>query len=121
VLSYRIKNQKVQILLFHFLPIVRIKCNRIIRIRKVSKGYLLKYHSFSRLAFSTLSAGNRLFGTAVLIQKTGGWLEYVVITPDNPDAFVAQVQREGGNVEPALWAGGSFVTRYPGTPGTGIV
>ena len=103
----------MQILLFRFLPIMSIRCSDIISIKKVSKTHFLKPSWIWQSALTTLSAGNRLLGPAVLIQKKG-WFEYVAIAPDNADEFIAKVLLQRGNVEDKLWAGGSFVTVFPG-------
>src|SRR5215471_15328969 len=78
LVNYGITNGKVQILLFRFLPIMSIRCSDIISIKKVSKTHFLKPSWIWQSALTTLSAGNRLLGPAVLIQKKG-WFEYVAI------------------------------------------
>jgi hypothetical protein len=60
----------------------------IIEIRKISLKEALLANEFSTLRF-----GNRIWGGIVLIRKANGLFKTIVITPDNPEMFINNVNQ----------------------------
>ena len=87
IYSYRIENGAIEIILFHVAPIYRIPILDIVAIRKASWSEL-------GVGGRTLRLGNRVVGQCVLLEKRGGWLRRIVITPADADNFIARVKAE---------------------------
>lgn len=85
VYDYRIENRAIEIVLFHLVPIYRLPFEDIELIRKTSWSEL-------GVGGITIRFGNRFAGQCVLIQKRNGWFRRIVITPNNADEFIGQVQ-----------------------------
>jgi hypothetical protein len=84
VYGYRLANRKIEVVLFHVLPVYWVRIEDIETIRKASWSELGVFDTILRM-------GNRLFGECVLIQKRKGVFRRVVITPHNADGFISQV------------------------------
>ena len=82
--GYRLANCAVEIILFRALPVYRIPVRDIELIQKASWRKL-------GIGGTTLRLGNRLARECVLIQKRTGLIRRIVITPDDADRFISQV------------------------------
>ena len=86
VYDYRIRNESVEIVLFRIAPIYRIPINSIESIKVATWREL-------GVGFFTLRFGNRFTITRMVLIEKQGLQRRVVITPDDPHAFVSEVQR----------------------------
>lgn len=83
--GYRLTANSVEIIMFHFLPIMKIPYEVILNIRRCTLRELGPAKS------GLIRFGNRLLGSYVLIERNRGLFRNVVITPDNADAFIQKV------------------------------
>jgi hypothetical protein len=83
--DYRIRDGRIDILLFRRLPIYRVPIAEIASIAKTRWRQL-------RIDGGVLRFGNRLFGDCVLIAKRKGQFRRLVIPPADADAFITQVK-----------------------------
>jgi hypothetical protein len=86
--GYRVRDQAIEVVLFHVLPVYRLPLEDIEQIRKASWSEL-------GVGGRTLRLGNRFARQSVLIQRRSGWIRRIVITPDDPDRFISEVATGG--------------------------
>jgi len=85
ILTYKLSESSVDIVLLNILPIFRIRFDNIVRAEECSP--------FSPEALDPLiwPLGNRLWGKCVLIVKRKGFRQRILLTPDNPKVFIEQI------------------------------
>jgi len=88
IYSYRTNGSGIKVVLFGFITTLSIEYADIVEIRKIS----FREACFGT-GFLTLRYGNRLWGDIVLIRKSRGFFHSIVITPDNTEEFISEVQR----------------------------
>jgi hypothetical protein len=71
------------------IPVMNIPFTSIKAARVAGPGELLPWRNPSSVGW--LRFGNKLFHPAVIIEKTNGWFRTVVITPENPQNFLAHL------------------------------
>jgi hypothetical protein len=88
VYSYDIKGGAIRILLFSVIPIIRIPISQVVQVTRppTDQLWLNPFYAFR--------FGNRLIGNAVLVKKKRGLIKSIIITPDDPDRFIDQCNRE---------------------------
>jgi hypothetical protein len=82
---YEITNKDIVVYLFHFLPIYRVPFNKIVAIhnRPLHEVMLVPgVHLFTRP-----------FARNVVIEQKDRWFIFAFLTPENPDAFIAEVKK----------------------------
>jgi len=82
--GYRLENNKIIILLFHFLPIYKILVSDIKEI--YSAGML------QTLLIPGLRFDSRIFEQRVVIVTKSRLINHVFLTPKNPDVFITEVK-----------------------------
>jgi hypothetical protein len=88
VYNYRVNDSGIKIVVLGTLPIIRMPFSDIIEIRKISLKEALLANEFSTLRF-----GNRILGDIVLIRKSKGLFKTIIITPDNSEMFINDVNQ----------------------------
>lgn len=83
--SYEIREKDVLVRLFHLLPIYKVPFNKIVAIRKAP------FHEIVLVPGMHLST--RLFARRVAIEMKDRWIIFVFLTPNEPDAFIAEVKK----------------------------
>ena len=91
VYNYEIKETGVEIVLFGKIPLKRMDFNNIVEIRKTTYKETMPFKNAEM--FSTLRFGNRIWGDIVLVRLKKGFVKAVLITPDNADRFINDVQQ----------------------------
>ena len=86
IYDYRVGNQAVGVVLFRVVPVYRLPFEQIEQIGKTS------WKQLGIGGVGALRFDNRFTGQRVLIQKRTGLIRRVVITPDQPDEFISQVE-----------------------------
>jgi hypothetical protein len=86
VCTYRVSSDELQVVLFRAIPAYGVVLANIRNIAEVPYSETLK----PRL--SALRFGNRIFGRVVVVEKKAGLFKTMFITPDDPEAFVAEVR-----------------------------
>ena len=89
--NYKIREAGIEIALFGKIPMKRIHFNNIVEIRKTSFKETLPFKSAEM--FSALRFGNRIWGEIVLVRQKEGITKIVLISPDNADGFIHEVQQ----------------------------
>ena len=84
VYGYRVVNHRIEIVLFHALPIYRIFFDDIELVQKTSWSEL-------GLGGGVLRFGNRFARQCVLIKRRTGLFRRVVITPADADTFINEL------------------------------
>ena len=87
VYNYEINESDIKIVLFGTLPIVRLPFSDIIEVREISFKEALTNNFFA------LRFGNRVWGSIVLIRKSTGLFKSIIITPDNYETFMNDVNQ----------------------------
>lgn len=82
--SYKITDKDITILLFHFLPIYRIPFEKIVEIHSAP------FHEVALVPGMHLFT--RVFARRVVIEMKNKWFVFAFLTPENPDAFIAEVK-----------------------------
>lgn len=90
VIEYRRDSDAVRVVVFGRLPIITIPYRTIVEISKVRSDEVVVPRRL--VMFTAIRAGNRLSGDAVLIVRRKGLRRGVVLTPEGPDEFVADVR-----------------------------
>ncbi len=90
MIEYRRDPDAVRVVVFRRFPIVTIPYHAIVEVRRVSSDEVLVPRSGVMLA--AIRVGNRWTREAVLIVRRKGLRRGVVITPERPDEFVADVR-----------------------------
>lgn len=91
VYNYKIRERSIEIKLFGKIPLKRILFNNIAEIRRTSYRETSPFKIAEM--FSTLRFGNRIWGEIVLVRQKKGFIKIVLITPDNADVFIHEVQQ----------------------------
>lgn len=86
VYSYDIRDGDIRIVLFRFVPLMKIRISNVQEIKERPPMELWK-------PTVALKFGNRLWGACVLICKKRGFIRRIVITPDNAHEFVERVRQ----------------------------
>lgn len=74
-------------------PVARIRYENILELRSVTFKELLPWHN--RQAITWYRAGGKFYvPKAVLVHKSTGIFKFIVISPDDVDAFILQVKRK---------------------------
>lgn len=74
-------------------PVARIRYEDILEIRPVTFKEMLPWHN--RQAINWYRAGGKFYvPKAVLVQKRKGIIKFVVISPEDVDAFIREVKRK---------------------------
>ncbi len=82
---YNVTQESIRIEVFGA-PLIIIPYSCIEEVRRISGLESL------RPRIRILRAGNRIIGRVVLVQKSRGFIRSVLLTPDDPDEFVAVVK-----------------------------
>ena len=85
LVSYEITDRDIKVLLFHSLPIYSIP------LRKVVKMHEAPFYEVALVPGVHLFT--RTFARRVVIQMRDKWFTFAFLTPDNPAAFIADVER----------------------------
>jgi hypothetical protein len=92
IITYRLADGMIQVLFFGIIPVFVMFISAIIAVRRVSA---LEIFSNPILLVFATKLGNRLWTNQPVLIRYRPWLNrYVIITPDNPDEFVAEVQKQ---------------------------
>jgi len=83
VLTYDLTDRGIDIVALRVVAVMRIPYRDIESIQAVSFRDSLRLDPF------VLRIGNRLVGETVVVSRKSGWFRRVLITPDDPSAFVA--------------------------------
>jgi hypothetical protein len=86
---YRLTDSEIEVLLFGLVPESKTKLQDIVEVRKVSFSELLPWKNLESVGWFRLS--NRLWGEGVLVRRKRGFFRNFVITPDQPDEFVEEL------------------------------
>lgn len=85
--NYRVNNDRIEFLLFGQLPFFSILLTKDVEVNMVPLKSTL------RTDFSTLRLGNKIFGRVVEIKRGSGLFKRILITPDDADLFIADVNK----------------------------
>jgi hypothetical protein len=88
IYSYDIKNGAIRVLLFAAIPVIRIPISEVVQVTRASTTRLWLNPWYA------VRLGNRIIGQAVLVQRKQGLVKSIVITPDDPDRFIDQCNKE---------------------------
>lgn len=83
--SYEIREKDILVRLFHFLPIYKVPYNKIVAIRNAP------FHEI--VLVPGMHLATRLFARRVAIEMKNRWIIFAFFTPENPDAFIAEVKK----------------------------
>jgi hypothetical protein len=86
IYDYRVTNGAVEVVLFHWLPVVRVHFD------DIESAQILSWKEFRLASITTLRMGNRFAARYVLITKKRGWFRHLAITPADPVSFVDQIR-----------------------------
>jgi hypothetical protein len=90
VYNYKLQDSGIRIMLFRIIPLVLIPYNYIKDIRRVT--WVSYYKTIGIGVY--LHCPSRIWGHHVLIEdKKKRISRYTLITPDNPDEFIAEVKK----------------------------
>jgi hypothetical protein len=90
--SYRVNSRGIEIMLFSLIPVARFTLRRVLSARCLSReGRFALWNPFFLNPFTTLRLGNRLFGPVVLVERAPGLIRTILLTPDDPDSFVREL------------------------------
>lgn len=89
--NYKIREAGIEIALFGKIPLKRILFCNIAEIKKISYKETLPFKSAEM--FSALRFGNRILGEIVLVRQKKGITKIVLLTPDNANIFIHEVQQ----------------------------
>jgi hypothetical protein len=84
LLSYEITQSDVRVLLLHAIPIYWIP------FRTIVKMHVAPFHEVALVPGFHLFT--RVFASRVVIEQRGRWFPFAFLTPDNPTAFIAEVE-----------------------------
>ena len=84
VYGYRLTETTLNIMLFGCIPIFRLPLKEIESIKKVGWKEV-------GIGGITLRLGNRMLGSCILIHRKTGWIRNVLITPSDPEQFLADM------------------------------
>jgi len=70
-------------------PVISINYLDILEIRRITFKEALRLNQLS-----TLRLGNRMWGNIVLIKKSTGFFRTIIITPDNSETFMNDVNQQ---------------------------
>jgi hypothetical protein len=85
--NYRVNKDRIEFLLFGQLPFMNITLTKDVIVAEVP----IKSTLFPD--FSTLRLGNKVSGRVVEIKREHGFFKRILITPDDTDAFIADINR----------------------------
>jgi hypothetical protein len=83
--SYEITDKDVRVLLFHFVPFYWIPFNTIVKMHEApfyEVVFIPGKHFFTRM-----------FGRRAVIETRDTWLPFTFLTPDDPTAFITEVEK----------------------------
>lgn len=85
LISYRITDKDIKILLFHFIPIYKIPFTNIEKIyeQKFHEVFLIPGWHFPSMIFSK----------RVTIELKDAWFKYVFLTPKDTNSFIQEIKR----------------------------
>ena len=83
--SYEIREKDILVRLFRVMPIYKVPFDKIVAIRNA------RVHEVALVPGMHLST--RLFARRVAIEMKDRWFTFAFFTPDNPNAFIAEVER----------------------------
>ena len=90
--QYRLGDQRFEVKLFGLLPILRIRFSEISEARVMAGPELLN-------PWAGVRFGNRIFAARpVMIRKKRGLIRSLILTPLNPEEFVAELNRRRSNL-----------------------
>lgn len=89
VVSYRITNSSIEVRLFGLICESKTQLKDVVEVRKVSFADLLPWNNFESVGWFRL--GNRLWTDGVLIRRSRGVFRSFVISPDEPDQFIREI------------------------------
>lgn len=93
-ISYRIKENYLEVLVLRVLPIARVRCGAIVSVAVMSFGCLIR-ESLRGPLFWAARAGNRLFARRVVVVSRQRQ-RALIISPRNPDAFAEELRKRCG-------------------------
>jgi hypothetical protein len=85
-ITYQLKASELRVMLFRIIPVMVIPLELINKIERITQ---LRW-MMSGIADIFCS---RVFAARLLLRKSTGFFKEIVITPDNPDQFIAEVKR----------------------------
>ena|SRR5208282_3433658 len=89
IYNYRVCNSGIKIVIFGMFPVISINYLDILEIRRITFKEALRLNQLS-----TLRLGNRMWGNIVLIKKSTGFFRTIIITPDNSETFMNDVNQQ---------------------------
>ncbi len=89
IYKYKIRETCIEITLFG-IPLKRIYFNNIAEIRKTRFRETLPFRNADM--FKAVTFENRLWGELVLIRQEKGFFGVILLSPDNADKFIQEVQ-----------------------------
>lgn len=94
VISYRVTDTALHVIAFHIIPIWYIRLDNINEIKTVAFRDFLPWNTGMQ-SFGWLNMGNRFYAPkGVLVEKKRGMIRKTYLTPDNPDAFVTEINNK---------------------------
>jgi len=102
LIAYKITDKNITVLLFHFLPIYRV------RFEKIVKMHSARVHEVA--VIPGWHFPSRVFGRRVVIEMKDTWFRYAFLTPENPDAFISEIKKHLANFSEnsGIHTGGDF-------------
>lgn len=85
-LSYILSDKALVLKYFLVFPLASFDYSKIMEVRRISAIEATSHGNMSMYI-------SRVFGASILLKYGPNWMDAVVITPDNPDAFIAEVKR----------------------------
>lgn len=90
IFSYEIRDRDILVRLFHFLPLYKVPYNKIVAIR-VAPVWEVALVPGMHLPTRPLATRR------VAIEMRDRWFIFAFFTPENPDAFIAEVKKHLAN------------------------
>lgn len=84
IYGYSLRGDRIDIRVFRFVRVGSISLRGIDAIREVTVSEALES------GMATLRLGNRIFGRGLELRRNSGMFRTILITPDDPDAILAQ-------------------------------
>jgi len=85
ITAYKITDDCIKVLLFHFIPIYKIKFTNI------EKIYEQQFHEVALVPGWHFPS--RVFGRRVTIELKDAWFKFAFLTPEDTSAFISEIQK----------------------------
>ena len=87
LITYRFRDSDFQVAAFGLIPIKVITYKSVAEVREIN------FIDTFRLSAPPLALGNRLTNKCVLVRRSSGLFKNVIVTPDTPEQFVADLKK----------------------------